>query len=304
MSLPSLHALLVFETASRLGSFTRAAGELRVTQTAVSHQVKALENELGVALFRRSPRRLTLTPEGQAWAAELRPLFQRLRDVSHRLRSAQRAQRPLVAVTTIPSLGARWLVPRLGRFLAANPGVDVHISPSAELVDFGLQSFDVGIRFGQGPYPGLVSEKLADDAWIVVSAPALKSRSRLRSPRDLSRESLLGDDHTTAWDEWFAACGVGAVGVARSLFTDSSMVVEAAVRGQGVALARWSLACDELESGRLTLVFPRVPWLPTRQSYFLVGPRESFRRPAVAAFRDWLRQEARTLKPKSPATSA
>src|SRR5437773_8884890 len=110
MHLPSLNALLVFETAARHGSFTRAAGELGVTQTAVSHQVKALEGELGVALFRRSPRRLALTAEGQAWAAELRPLFQRLRDANQRLRAPARTRRPLVAVTVIPSFGARWLV--------------------------------------------------------------------------------------------------------------------------------------------------------------------------------------------------
>src|SRR5882757_4461511 len=141
MSLPSLNALLVFETAARHGSFTRAAGELGVTQTAVSHQVKALEADLGVPLFRRSPRRLALTAEGQAWAAELRPLFQRLRETNLRLRAAVRAQRPIVAVTVIPSFGARWLVPRLGHFLAQNPDIDVHISPSAQLVDFGLETF-------------------------------------------------------------------------------------------------------------------------------------------------------------------
>jgi LysR family glycine cleavage system transcriptional activator len=297
MALPSLNALLVFETAARHGSFTRAAGELGVTQTAVSHQVKALEAELGVPLFRRSPRRLALTAEGQAWAGELRPIFARLHDVNQRLRAASRAERPVVAVTTIPSFGARWLVPRLGRFLAQNPAVDVHISPSAHLVDFGLEPFDVGIRYGAGRYPGLVCEKLADDAWVVVCAPTLKVRGRLRSPRDLARETLLCDDHPSAWSQWFAACGAQGVAVrGRNQFTDSSMLVEAATRGQGVAIARWSLACDELESGRLALVFPRVPLLPTENSYFLVGPRESFLRPAVAAFRDWVRAEARSLR--------
>jgi LysR family transcriptional regulator, glycine cleavage system transcriptional activator len=296
MSLPSLNALLAFETVARHGSFTRAAGELGVTQTAVSHQVKALETDLGVSLFRRSPRGLGLTPDGQAWAAELRPLFQRLREANRRLRAAVRAERPVVAVTIIPSFGARWLVPRLGRFLARNPTVDVHISPSAQLVDFGLEPFDVGIRYGNGRYPGLVCEKLADDAWVVVCAPGLKSRSRLRAPRDLTREILLCDDHPSAWSDWFAACGVqGAAPGGRNQITDSSMLVEAAARGQGVAIARWALACDDLESGRLALVFPRVPLLPTEHSYYLVGPRESFRRPAVAAFRDWVRAEAQSL---------
>src|SRR4051812_9812321 len=203
MALPSLNALLVFETAARHGSFTRAAGELGVTQTAVSHQVKALEGELGVALFRRSPRRLTLTAEGQAWAGELRPVFQRLRDAADRLRARHRAQRPLVAVTTIPSFGARWLGPRLGRFLARHPGLDVHISPPADLVDFGLQPLDVGIPFGGGPPPGLVWEKRADDAGGVVCAPARRARAGRRAPADLAGEPLLCDDHPRAWEDWF-----------------------------------------------------------------------------------------------------
>ena len=299
MALPSLNALLVFETAARHGSFTRAAGELGVTQTAVSHQVKTLEGELGFLLFRRSPRRLTLTVQGQAWAAALTPIFQRLRETNLRLRAVDRTARPVLAVTTIPSFGARWLVPRLGRFLAQNPAVDVHISPSPHLVDFGIEPFDVGIRFGLGRYPGLLSEKLADDAWVVVCAPTLATRPRLRSPRDLLREPLLSDDHPSAWSDWFAACGVRTAPTgSRSQFTDSSMLVEAATRGQGVALARWSLACDELESGRLLALFPRVPPLATENSYYLVGPRESFRRPPVAAFRTWVLAEAATLHRK------
>ena len=308
-ALPSLNALLAFETAARHGNFTRAAGELRVTQTAVSHQIRALETELGHPLFRRSPRRLTLTPEGQAWAAELRPLFQRLREANLRLRSTNRTRRPVVAVTTIPSLAARWLVPRLGLFLARNPGIDVHISPSAQLVDFDAEPFDVGIRYGSGRYPGLACEKLAGDAWVVVCSPRLPLRASLRAPRDLLGQPLLCDDHPSAWADWFAACGVksdrsgsalASQQAGRNQFTDSGMLVEAAVRGQGVAIARWSLALDELANGRLVSLFPRVRPLPTEHSYYLVGPRESLARPPVAAFRDWLRAEARTLRIPGP----
>jgi LysR family glycine cleavage system transcriptional activator len=294
MSLPSLNALQAFEAAARHGSFTVAAGELGVTQTAVSHQVKSLEEELGVSLFRRSPRRLTLTAEGQAWAAELRSIFQRLRDANQRLRAAALARRPVVAVTTIPSFGARWLVPRLGRFLAQHPDVDVHISPSERLVDFGVEPFDVGIRYGRGRYPGLMAQKLADDAWVVVSAPALAGA--VRAPRDLLRKTLLADDHPSAWADWFLARGVRGAPEKTSRFTDSSMLVEAASRGQGVAIARWSLAVDELESGRLVRLFPRVPLLATESSYHLVGPRESLRKPHVAAFRDWVCAEAASLR--------
>ncbi|MFZ5890421.1 MAG: transcriptional regulator GcvA [Myxococcota bacterium] len=295
--LPSLNALLAFDAAARHESFTRAARELGVTQTAISHQIKALEAELGVALFRRAPKRLSLTEHGLAWSAELRVIFQRLRDANTRLRSRVHGERPVVAVTTIPSFGARWLVPRLGKFMASNADVDVRISANDRLVDFGLEPFDLGIRYGHGRYPGLVTEKLADDTWVVVCAPSLSARSRLRTPSDLARVTLLCDDHCNAWPGWFEATSRPCpVLKAQSQYTDSSMLVEAALRGQGVALARWSLACDELETGRLVLLFPEEPPVLTGLAYYLVGPRESFRRPQVTAFRDWLRVEARGLR--------
>jgi LysR family transcriptional regulator, glycine cleavage system transcriptional activator len=297
LRLPSLNALLAFDAAARHESFTRAGAELGVTQTAVSHQIKALESELGVPLFRRSPKRLSLTPEGLAWAAEVRVIFQRLRDANTRLRLRARADRPVVSVTTIPSFGARWLVPRLGRFMARNPDVDVRISASEHLVDFGVEPFDLGIRYGKGSYPGLVAEKLAEDSWVVVCAPSLPGRARLRAPADLKRATLLSDDHPDVWPTWFAATSHRQPALeAQSQYTDSSMLVEAALRGQGVALARWSLACDELETGRLELVFPEQPPVPCGLAYYLVGPRESFLRAQVVAFRDWLRHEARGLK--------
>ena len=134
--LPSLNALLAFEVAARHNSFTRAAAELGVTQTAISHQVRALENELGTSLFRRSPQRLALTAEGQAWASELSVVFARLRDANQRLRGPRGSAREVVSVSIIPSFGSRWLVPRLGRFLLQQRDVEVRISASERLVDF------------------------------------------------------------------------------------------------------------------------------------------------------------------------
>jgi LysR family transcriptional regulator, glycine cleavage system transcriptional activator len=143
--LPSLNALLAFEAAARHASFTRAAAELGVTQTAVSHQVRSLEHNLGAALFRRSPRRITLTADGQAWAAELSVVFARLRDANRRLRAPRGSAREVVSVSIIPSFGSRWLVPRLARFLDAHRDVEVRISASERLVDFGVESIDLGI---------------------------------------------------------------------------------------------------------------------------------------------------------------
>lgn len=293
-ALPSLHALHVFEVAARLGSFTRAASELCVTQTAVSHQIKQLEVELGELLFRRTGRALELTAAGRAWQAELSGIFTRLRDANRKLRDHKRSERPVVSLTTIPSFGTRWLVPRLGAFLTMHPELDLRISTSESIVDFAVEPIDVGIRFGSGRYPGLYREKLFDDFFVVVTAPA--HASRLAHLRDLRRQTLLVDDHEDAWLRLFRSVGRSAPASVRfHQLTDSSMLVEAAVRGQGVALARWSLIQDELAAGRLALPLPKLEPLPVGHSYYLVGLRETFRRPEVAAFCDWLRREARAL---------
>jgi LysR family transcriptional regulator, glycine cleavage system transcriptional activator len=293
-SLPSLHALHVFEVAARLGSFTKAGAELRVTQTAVSHQIKQLEGELDVLLFRRTGRGLELTRDGQAWLNELSVIFTRLREANRKLRRRPKSERPVVSLTTLPSFGARWLVPRLGGFLAKYPELDLRISASEAIVDFTREPIDVGIRFGPGPYPGLFAEKLLDDFFVAVAAP--NKAARLKKPADLLRQTLLFDDHEDAWPRWFASLAVTAPPITRyHQLTDSSLLVEAAVRGQGVALARWSLVQDELSAGRLLRVFPRTAPLPVGHAYSLVGLRETFRRPEIAAFRDWLRLEVATL---------
>jgi LysR family transcriptional regulator, glycine cleavage system transcriptional activator len=296
--LPSLHSLLVFEAAARHASFTRAARELAVTQAAVSHQIKQLEVELGTALFRRWPRRIELTPAGRAWAAELHGIFSRLQAVNQKLRRSVRSERPVVAVSIIPSFGSRWLVPRLGRFLDRHADVDVRISASEQLVDFALDAIDVGIRYGRGHYPGLFAERLADDFFVVVCSPALLAKKKLRSPRDLEKETLLHDDYPDGWSRWLEINHGGSelARTRRTELTDSSMIVEAALRGQGVALARWSLAVDELAAGRLVRPFPRAARLPTGLAYYFVTPRENLRRREISDFRDWIRKEARVLR--------
>jgi LysR family glycine cleavage system transcriptional activator len=295
--LPSLNALLAFEAAARHSSFTQAARELGVTQTAISHQVRALEETLETALFRRTPPGISLTDDGQRWAAELGVVFARLREANARLRRPREVSRPAVSVSIVPSFGARWLVPRLGRFLASHPEVDVRISATERLVDLATEPVDIGIRYGLGSYPGLVTTKLADDAWIVVAAPSLASKHAPWHVSDLNQETLLSDDHRDAWSRWFRARSRALPGrVRRSEISDSSMLVEAAVRGQGVGLARRSLAVDELGVGRLVLLFPRLSALPTGFGYYLVSPRASLRRKPVAEFRAWVLSEAESLR--------
>lgn len=295
--LPSLNALLAFEAAARHSSFTRAARELGVTQTAVSHQVRSLEQVLGTALFRRGAPGIRLTLEGEQWAAELAVVFGRLREANARLRAPREGARAVVSVSTLPSFGGRWLVPRLGRFLASHPEVDVRISATERLVDLGSELVDIGIRYGLGSYPGVVSTKLADDALIVVAAPSVARQHTAWRIQHLSRQTLLHDDFPEAWAQWFRARSLSLpTRLRHSQLTDSAMLVEAAVRGQGVALARWSLAVDELELGRLVRLFPAFPALPTGLAYYMVSPREKLRQTAVSAFRTWLQAEASVLQ--------
>ena len=300
-ALPSLNALLAFDTAARLLSFTRAAAELGVTQTAISHQIRSLENDLGITLFRRSPQRVALTEAGQRWASELGPIFHRLRSVNATLRRPAVAERPHVSVSLVPSLGSRWLVPKLGRFIAGHPEVDVRISANERLVDFAVEPIDIGIRYGYGRYPGLAVKKLADAAFVVVATPQLLARQPISELKHLQQAVLLHDDHPDAWASWFRARRARLPSTVRMLeYTDSAMLVEAVLREQGVGLARWSLVVDELRQGRLKLVFPKLAPLPTGRGYYLVAPRENLRRPAVLAFSNWLLSEASALVPLAP----
>ena len=297
LPLPPLNALRAFEAAARHTSFTRAGAELFVTQTAISHQIKQLEGFLGRALFRRGGRKLSLTADGEAWARELSEVFGRLEDANRRLRARPLAERPVVAVSVIPSFGAGWLVPRLGRFLARHPGIDVRISSSGHLVDFAVEPVDLGIRFGRGRYPGLVVEKLAGDALVVVCAPSLRARRRLSAPADLRRHVLLHDDDPDAWRRWLLAHGPTGVDPSRgTVLTDSRMLVAAAVEGQGVALARRSLAMDELAAGRLVLPFPHVRPMKLPLAYYVAAPKRALARAEVRAFCDWLREESTVLR--------
>ena len=290
--LPPLNALRAFEAAARHLSFTRAAGELHVTQAAVSHQVKALEEHLGRKLFRRLNRALLLTDDGQAYLPSISRAFTLLNDATNDLLTKQ-APGPLT-VSALPSFAARWLVPRLGRFRQIRPDIDLRIDPSAELSDFAGGDVDVGIRYGRGKYPGMRADWLmTEDIFPVCSPALLEGPHPLRDPRDLQHQVLLHDDGHGDWRTWLLAAGVDRVDPARGpIFTDSSMLIQAAMAAQGVALARGVLAADELAAGRL--VRPFTLSLSTEYAYYLVCPVNTAEQPKIAAFRDWLLYEARS----------
>jgi LysR family glycine cleavage system transcriptional activator len=289
--LPPLNALRAFEAAARHLSFTRAAAELHVTQTAISHQIRALEERLGVRLFRRLPRGLLLTEEAQHYLPPVRDAFDRIAAATAQL--AGGASSGSLTVSVLPSFAAKWLVPRLGRFRAAHPNLDLRISASSQLVDFARDDVDVGIRMGPGHYPGLRVDRLFGESMVPVCAPELQSGPHpLRRPGDLRHHVLLHDDDHSGWQLWLELAGVEGVDAGRGpVFTDSAMVVQAAAEGQGVALARSVLAAGDLAAGRL--VRPFEISVPHDLAYYLVSPEATAEQPRIRAFRAWLLAEAR-----------
>jgi LysR family transcriptional regulator, glycine cleavage system transcriptional activator len=292
--LPPLGALRAFESAARHLSFTRAAAELCVTQAAISHQIRQLEDWLGICLFERQGHKLTLTGEGQTYLPELTDAFDRISGTTRRLMKSD--DRPL-RITVLPSFASRWLVPRLGAFRTLHPGVDVRLDSSAELWTFATERFDLGIRLGLGKWSGLKADLIAHEALSPVCSPALlNGPSPIRVPTDLRNVRLLYDTPREAWRHWLDFAGVGGLETNASMsFNDASLALQAAVDSQGVALGRLMLASDDLRCGRLVQPFDAA--LPNDYSYWLVYPSTALHRPGVAEFREWLLSEASRALP-------
>ena len=294
--LPQLNALRAFEAAARQLSFTKAAAELSVTQAAISHQVKALEEELGVKLFRRLNRALALTDAGQAYLPPTRAAFETIAHATAKLRTRE-AGGPL-KVSMLPSFGARWLMPRLWRFRERHPEIDVLVSVSNAPVDFARDDMDMAIRYGYGRYPDLHATLLMREQIYPVCSPRLLATGPgIRTPDDLRHYTLLHDyaagivdEH--AWPYWLKQWGVAGFDWERGpAFSDSAMLVLAAVEGHGVALGRESLCADDVAAGRLVRLFPELPF-ETRTAYYVVSPPANAEQPKVRRFRDWLLEEA------------
>ncbi|CAM3760038.1 transcriptional regulator GcvA [Bordetella tumulicola] len=287
--LPPLGALRAFEAAARHLSFTRAAAELCVTQAAISHQIRQLEDWLGTKLFERRGHALTLTAKGQAYLPELAEALDRISAAT--LRLMKHDDRPL-RITVLPSFASRWLVPRLESFRARHPKIDVRLDSSADLWDFATERFDLGIRSGLGKWTGLKVDLIAREALSPVCSPTLANGARpIRAPADLGHARLLYDTPHDAWQRWFNLAGMDAPEMNAGVsFTDASLALQAAMDGQGVALGRLTLAANDLQCGRLVQPFNVV--LPNDYSYWLVYPSTALHRPGVAAFRKWLLSEA------------
>lgn len=288
--LPSLNALKAFEASARHESFTQAAGELYVTQGAVSQQVKALEEELGVRLFRRERQRLAITEAGRFYLEVVRDAFDRLGSGTERL--LQRQQSGVLTVTTSPNFAAKWLVNRLGRFSESHPEIDLRVSASTQHVDFAREDIDVGIRHGDGNWPGLhVTRLCTEELFPVCSPKLLSSRGTPRLPREMQRLTLLHTHGHEDWSRWLDKVGVEGVDFRRGVvFNQASMTIDAAVDGQGIALARTALVATDLISGRLVRPFREALEAPF--AFWIVCPRSSAELPKIAAFRKWLLDEA------------
>ncbi len=286
--LPSLSLLTAFEAAARTGSITAAARELDLTQSAVSRQIKALENQLGVELFLRERQTIRLTVAGDSYAREIREALRRISSASLNLRANPHGGTLNLAI--LPTFGARWLAPRLGQFLAANPGITINLVTRLSPFDFRLDSIDAAIHFGDAVWPGAELILLMQEETVPACSPEFKRAHGVEAPSDLLHVPLL---HLTtrpdAWERWFTETGVVFESVHGMLFDQFATASQAAIGGLGVALLPTFLIQEELKRGELVPAVNRP--MPSAQRYYLAFPRERAAYPPLVAFREWIVRE-------------
>lgn len=294
---PGLRSLRAFDAAARHLSFTKAAEAMGVTPAAISHQIKELEDQLRLSLFVRTSRSMRLTKEGEILHTAAHESIEVLARALHRIKRME--NRNQIRVSSTPSVAAKWLVPRLDRFLDTMPGADVRVDVSSALVDFDRDDIDIAIRFGSGKYQGLRSDLLFRDSLSPVCHPSLITKEKpLRSPRDLLRHNLIHLDWESGtlwpnWRMWMQAAGVTDFDDKSGLhFSQTSLAIQAALDGHGVALGDSNLVADDLAAGRLVKPFELSLKAPSGFSYFLITRLDTKEAPIVNAFRDWCLAEA------------
>ena len=288
--LPSLNALRVFVAVARSGGVSRAAEELHVTHSAVSHQIRSLQSELGVTLFEKSGRGLMLTEQARAYVQRIESAFKEIEEATLDVTTHNRHR---LRISTIPSFAARWLLPRLGDFIATCPDVDVEVQSSHRAADVKGGEVDIGIRFDTGPHPGLYSERLMRDWLFPVCSPEFAKKYALCDASGIDGVPLMHSEREP-WSSWFPAAGIVADEPEHGiLFNDSALMLQAAAAGQGLCLARQSIVYDELQSGRL--VRPFSTYVESPFSYFFVCRREKLAAPPIAAFRTWIVRQIKNI---------
>ena len=287
--LPPLNALKAFEAAARHESFTRAAEELCVTQGAVSHQVKALEADLAIKLFNRERQRLIITEAGRDYLAVVRDALDRIAVGTERLLHRQSAG--VLTVSTSPDFAAKWLVHRLGHFAEAHAGIDLRVSATMHHVDFAREDVDMAVRHGDGNWSGLDAVQLSAEQLFAICSPKLMSGRRLARPADILKFPLIHLDSRADWTKWLRVAGISDDNVRHGpVLNRASMVIDAAINGQGIALARTTLAAWDLINGRLVRPFAEA--LRLSKTYWIVCPKATSNVPKIVTFRDWLLAEA------------
>jgi LysR family glycine cleavage system transcriptional activator len=307
MSAPSyLNALKAFEASARHKSFSAAGDELNVSSAAVGQLVRSLEEWLEVPLFTRTASgRQRLIPTEAALAAlpDIRAGFDRLSLGIAKLKEA--SSQNSLRLTVSPAFAAKWLLPRIESFSVQDPDTDLLLDTNQRVVDFVAQHIDLGVRYGTGNWPGLVSEKLMEEAVFPVCSPSLLSQLSIKAPADLLNYPLIhditgdGNPGYVTWESWFERAGVSNAAVERGhRINNSAAVLQAAVDGQGIALARSVMACDDVKSGRLVRLLPNVTVL-SPLSYYAVYREECSSKPRLMSFLAWLREEAKNDCPTS-----
>ena len=297
--LPSFSLLAAFEAAARTGSITAAANELGLTQSAVSRQISALERQLGAPLFRRERQTIRLTLAGDGYAREIREALRRISTASLNLRAHPKGG--VINIAVLPLFGARWLAPRLGRFLERNPEVSVNLISRLEPFDFRFDSIDAAIHFGEERWPGAELAFLMKEQTVAVCSPEFRARFGLRRPADLLEVPLLHlSSRPDAWENWFRTEDVAFDQLHGMLMDQYMTIVEATAAGMGAALLPEFLITPELQTGRLVIAAQTVR--NETGSYFLAHPAERVDFQPFAAFKEWLVNEARA--PEGPARVA
>lgn len=282
----SLSALAAFESAARHQNFAHAADELHLTASAVSHHVRKLESRLGVALFTRHARGVSLTAEGRQLADAAGSALADMESVLRGLRNAK-DERERVRITTLHSLVYTWLLPMLPRFAALHPEIHISVDTEIALARFDDGGPDLGIRHGPGQWPGLSAQHLMDDALFPVASARHPQLDEVKTPADVARLPLIADRARQGWQDWFRAAGVhGARLDERYTFGDTTDALKAAAVGLGAALARERIVAPYLAEGELVRL--PGPSVPTRWNYYIVHPTHRRLRPAAKIFVDWL----------------
>lgn len=284
-----LAALGAFEAAARLQNFAHAGAELHLTASAISHHVRKLEGQLGVVLFQRHARGVSLTPAGRALADATAASLGEIESVLSGFERERSAER--VRITMLPSFAACWFMPRIAKFASANPSVRLTVDADRALSRFEPGGPDLGIRYGLGQYTGLATQFLMGDAMFPAAAPTLPGVKKVKTAADIAQLPLIGDLSLQGWRDWFREAGVSRVKLdALHHIADTSDAMDAAAGGLGAVLARMRLAGDHLKSGRLVRL--PGPEMPTRYAYYLVHPRDRPLTPAAAKLAAFIRAEA------------